>query len=314
MRQAGTLDTQVQAQRLADYLLTLKITSRVEPADGRWAVWILDENQLERARRETETFQQHPADPRYDAARQPAAHLRQQEFARQQSARKNVIEVRDQWYRAGAGSARLTLGLCALAVAAAVVTHLGEDVSAELTRQKPPGLASLLLISTNLQAPLDQLLREPDFGLTQIAHGQVWRLVTPIFLHFGWAHIIFNVVALMQLGGALERVQGTLRLGLIVLVSAVVSNLAQYFWAGPEFGGLSGVVYAVFGYMWMQSKFVPGSGLFMPQEIVVVCVAWFVLCLFGYIGAVANGAHTAGLVVGMALGVLPRFWRLRGAR
>lgn len=309
MRQAGTLDSQAQAQRLSDYLLTQKIASRVEPENGRWAVWILDENQLDRARQETRDFQEHPDDARYDAACQPAAELRRQEAERVRAARKNVVEVRDQWARVQRRSPRLTIAIAALAIGAALVTHLGEDVRTELLGQKPPGLASLLLISTNVNAPLQDLLAEPDFGLTQIAHGEVWRLITPIFLHFGIPHIVFNIFAWFELAGALERIQGTLRLALLMLISAVLSNLCQYFWNGPIFGGLSGVVYAVFGYIWMQSKYVPGSGLYMPPQMVVVCVVWFFLCLFNVVEHVANGAHTAGLITGMILGVLPRLWK-----
>lgn len=305
MRQAGTLDSQAQAQCLADYLLTLKIASRVEPADGRWALWILDENQLEQARQELGRFQEQPGDPRYDAARQKAVELRRQEAERVREARKNVIEVRDRWVRAVRGPARLTVAVAALAIGVAVATHLGKDVIKELSGQKRPGLAAALLLSTNVNAPLKELLEEPDFGLTQIARGEVWRLITPIFLHFGIMHILFDVFAWLQLAGAVERVQGTLRLGLVLLVSAVLSNLSQYFWDGPIFGGLSGVVYAVLGYIWMQSKFVPGSGLYMPPQMVVMCGVWFIMCWGGYLGPVANGAHTGGLVVGMILGVLP---------
>ena len=73
MRQAGTLESPAAAQRLADYLLTLNIVSRVEPSDGRWALWIIDENQLQRAKEELQAFLQNPQDARYDAAGKAAA-------------------------------------------------------------------------------------------------------------------------------------------------------------------------------------------------------------------------------------------------
>ena len=305
MRQAGTLESQEAAQRLADYLLTLRIAGRVEPANQRWPLWILDENQLERAKQELQAFLQNPADPRYDAARQ-AADVRRQEAERARVARKNLIEVRGRWSPAAPGSGKFVMVLTAASIFVAVFTHLGETVDPELLRQKPPGVASLVVISTNVSAPLGELLKEPDFGLTEIAHGQIWRLITPIFLHFSITHILFNMLALLQLGTMLEQRQGTARLVMIVLVSAVISNLTQYFYAGPNFGGMSGVIFALFGYIWMQSKFVPGSGLSMPAETIFLCLFWLVVCMTGNM-KIANGAHVGGLIVGMLLGVAPRW-------
>ncbi len=220
-------------------------------------------------------------------------------------ARKNVVEVRDRWNRPRAGSGKLILALTAISIVVAVFTGLGDTVDPELRQEKPPGIASLMLISTNVYAPLEDLLREPYFGLIQIAHGQLWRLITPIFLHFSIAHIVFNMMALLQLGAVVEQRQGPLRLVLIVLAAAAISNLAQYFTAGPVFGGMSGVVYAMFGYIWMQSKFVPSSGLYMPPQMVFMCVFWFFLCMTGTVGPIANGAHAGGLVVGMLIGIAP---------
>ena len=57
MRQAGTLSSKQDAERFANYLLTLGITAKVEAgADGEASVWIHDENQLDESKRELETF------------------------------------------------------------------------------------------------------------------------------------------------------------------------------------------------------------------------------------------------------------------
>jgi GlpG protein len=109
---------------------------------------------------------------------------------------------------------------------------------------------------------------------------------------------------LYDLGGMVEARQGRLRLGLIVLVIAVLSNLGQYWMAGPIFGGMSGVVYGLLGYVWMRGKFDPASGLFLHQTTVLMMLIWFFVCLFGWVGRVANTAHAVGLVVGMAWGYL----------
>jgi len=77
-------------------------------------------------------------------------------------------------------------------------------------------------------------------GLPEILSGQVWRLVTPVILHFGILHIVFNMMWLYDLGSAIEQRQGTGRMAILVVVVAVLSNLSQFFWDGPNFGGMSG--------------------------------------------------------------------------
>src|SRR5262249_30799680 len=82
----------------------------------------------------------------------------------------------------------------------------------------------------------------------------------------------------------------------------------------PLFGGMSGVVYGLFGYVWMKSRYEPGLGLAMSPNTVFIMVGWFFLCLFGAVGAVANVAHGVGLLAGMAIGCAPQLWKRRRRR
>ena len=101
---------------------------------------------------------------------------------------------------------------------------------------------------------LDELTsEEPDHSVfEEIAvlfdgmGGQYWRLVTPVFLHFGWLHIAFNCLWLWELGGRVERVMGHVNMLLLFLAIAVVSNVCQFVFGGAGlFGGMSGVVYGL---------------------------------------------------------------------
>ncbi|QEM82329.1 rhomboid family intramembrane serine protease [Halomonas binhaiensis] len=140
-----------------------------------------------------------------------------------------------------------------------------------------------------------------------MASGQVWRLISPIFLHFGWMHLIFNMMWLWYFGRQIELLNGPLRMFTLVIVAGVASNLAQYATGSVFFGGMSGVDYALLGYVWLMMRRAPQSGFFVPQMLVVFMLLWMVFTMTGFAGLVgfgnvANAAHLGGLLVGLALG------------
>lgn len=140
-----------------------------------------------------------------------------------------------------------------------------------------------------------------------LASGQVWRLMSPAFLHFGWMHLIFNMLWLWYFGRQVEALQGSRRMLTLLLVAGIGANLAQYAAGTVLFGGMSGVDFALLGYVWLMSRRAPRSGFFVPQMLVVFMLGWLVFAmtdmaaLVGF-GNVANEAHLGGLVVGLALG------------
>jgi GlpG protein len=108
---------------------------------------------------------------------------------------------------------------------------------------------------------------------------------------------------LFFLGRLIEARKGSLFLLAFVLVIAIPSNLAQFILSGPLFGGMSGVVYGLFGYIWMKGRFAPREGLALDPTTVVIMLVWLVL---GYLGMMnmANTVHTVGLIVGVTWGYL----------
>ncbi|SES26567.1 GlpG protein [Vreelandella subterranea] len=149
-----------------------------------------------------------------------------------------------------------------------------------------------------------------------LASGQVWRLLSPAFLHFGWMHLIFNLMWVWYFGRQVEAFQGGRTLLLLLVVAGVLANLAQYATGTVLFGGMSGVVYALLGHVWLMSRRVPGSGFFVPQMLVVFMLGWMVFTmtdmagLVGF-GNVANEAHLGGLIVGLVTGWYYSARRLR---
>ncbi|MFA5677552.1 MAG: rhomboid family intramembrane serine protease [Pseudomonas sp.] len=141
-----------------------------------------------------------------------------------------------------------------------------------------------------------------------LASGQYWRLITPIFIHFGIFHIAFNGLWLWEFGRRIEAFGGGLHLAMLVLISGLVSNFGQYYWSGPSlFGGMSGVLYALLGYLWIRNRIAPHPALALPPGIIGFMIAWLLICMTGIIdlffqGSVANAAHASGLISGMVLG------------
>lgn len=148
---------------------------------------------------------------------------------------------------------------------------------------------------------------QPVFGS---ASGQYWRLVTPVFLHFGWLHIVFNSLWCWELGRRIELALGSANLAGLFLVTAVLSNSIQHAASGPVlFGGLSGVVYGFLGFAWVAGRLNPRwQGLAPATPIMLFMVGWLVICLVGVFDvlgfSVANGAHVGGLVSGATIGAL----------
>ncbi|HEY3698336.1 MAG TPA: rhomboid family intramembrane serine protease [Spongiibacteraceae bacterium] len=147
-----------------------------------------------------------------------------------------------------------------------------------------------------------------NYLVFDLAQGQYWRLFTPMFLHFSLLHIAFNMVLLWFWGRKIEITQSGQRLFAVVLLLAMVSNIAQAIYSGPSrFGGMSGVDFGLFGYCLAWSWIFPKSVLQVERPLAIMM---FVSLALGFVsfsdllgmGATANIAHASGLIFGLLLG------------
>lgn len=143
-----------------------------------------------------------------------------------------------------------------------------------------------------------------------ILEGEIWRLVTPIFLHFGFIHIAFNAMWLWYLGSRLEQALGPWILLGAALIIGLVSNIAQALVSYPiPFGGMSGVVFGLLGFFWVVSKLRPHPELYMPPALFPIMMVLMLVSVFGVFDWMANAevadtAHISGLVSGVVVGLL----------
>ena len=143
-----------------------------------------------------------------------------------------------------------------------------------------------------------------------LAGGQWWRLLTPMLIHFGILHLAMNTLWYWELGRRIEARQGPLMLLGLSLLFSLAANFAQYLHAGPSlFGGLSGVLYGLLGHCWIFQRLAPTPVYRLPPGVLVMMLAWLLICMTGIFellqfGAIANAAHVGGLLAGCLTGLL----------
>ena len=131
--------------------------------------------------------------------------------------------------------------------------------------------------------------------------NQIWRYITPIFIHFSAMHIIFNLMWWWYLENMIETRRSKNTLLEILLLSGIISNIAEYMATGPFFGGLSGVVYALMGYVWLCGRYRPKLGLALDNVMMGIAIIWLIAGFTELLGPIANIAHLVGLIVGLLL-------------
>ena len=263
---------EADAHRVRNYLVGEGIDAKVESDQGgRFHVIVASQWDLPRARVLCEEVLRHPNDERIQQASwQHGEGLHSSAVAQKPSTRKTP------WLKTFL-KMPVTGTVLLVCVAVFVLSFLG--------------LFSTMAHSLMLQ-PLPVLWQSQQW----------WRILGPVFIHFSVMHILFNCLWWVILGRQVERRLGSSMLITLFLVTAVLSNGAQLLVSGPNFGGLSGVVYGLFGFVWWLGWLRPAWGLSIQPGLVIFMLIWLVL---GYTGIlwvnVANTAHTVGLISGCAL-------------
>jgi GlpG protein len=309
LRQIGTITDETRAKVLADHLLTLGITTRIDATPAGWLVWVHREDKVDQSRAELDAFLKNPDDPKYHAAEINARALRREAERKQREHERNTIHLRGNWTHRPFHRCRITYFLLGASILITVLTSFGQTNSRLLQRLTfaSPHMVALDDGQRPTEGYVDivshRVMSDP---LADLRRGEIWRPITPIFLHFGAMHLLFNMLWLYDVGGTIELRRGPWRYAALVLGAAVLSNLGQYvFTRSPLFGGMSGVDYAFFGYVWMKDQYEPELGMRLRPDTIVLMLIWLGLGMIGAIPHVANGAHVVGLVVGIVAGIGP---------
>jgi len=131
-----------------------------------------------------------------------------------------------------------------------------------------------------------------------IVLGQWWRLITPVFLHIGWMHLLINSVILYFLGIQLENYFGHWRFGLIYLLSGFAGNIASFAFNNSISAGASTAIFGLFGASLVLGKIYPYNPAIqqMARNFLLLVVINLVFGVFdstidlsGHIGGLAGG-------------------------
>lgn len=272
----GRINNSRAAQAFSDYMRSQGIKVTYQQQDGLYHLQINDLEVEDLTCAELRDFLTNPDDPKYLDASWNEGTTNYHDSSSFLQSGSGLVGF---WQRAGV----VTRTLVFISVLVTLVTVFGSN--GELTRW--------LTIAD---------IYTWNGSLSEIFSGQLWRLVTPIFLHFMLLHILFNMMWLWDLGGMIEKNQSSAFLIFFVISIGILSNIIQYLSSGPAFGGMSGVVYGLLGFIWMRSL-KPKSGFKLHNTIVVLMIIWLIMGFTGILGPIGNAAHLSGLILGVAYGL-----------
>ncbi len=164
---------------------------------------------------------------------------------------------------------------------------------------------SLTNANAVMHPPVDLMIQfGADFGPLTL-NGEVWRILTCTFLHFGIIHLAVNMLALRDLGEASERLFGTPRFLLLYILAGLGGSVASLLWhpyvvsAGAS-GAIFGVYGSIYAFYLSHSKDIDQASLLKASKSAGTFLVYNLL--FGAIANFDNAAHIGGLITGFALG------------
>ncbi|WP_208950277.1 rhomboid family intramembrane serine protease GlpG [Rahnella sp. ChDrAdgB13] len=251
------------AQAFVDYMATQGFMLTIKHESQEVQLWLEDESRLEEAEKQVALFVRDPLHPRYQAA--------SWQTGKAQPGLRMSHTPFMKTLRSRAGP--LTIGMIVLCIAVYIL-------------QQMVGFEQVM-----------NWLAWPDSS----RYLQVWRWFTPALMNFSLFSLLINLVWWWYMASQIEQHLGSGKLFTVTLIAALISGWGQSMVNGSWFGGLSGVVYALMGYVWLTGVLKPESRLYVPGGLLAISL---IFMFIGYAtggAAVANAAHTFGLGLGLVM-------------
>ena len=190
----------------------------------------------------------------------------------------------------------------------------------QLLRHPPKSAATLTLLVANVLVFIGAALGGAGWFIPNPAieiaagsnvgplttHGEWWRLITALFVHFGIIHLLFNMWALSAFGALSERLLGITSFVFIYFVSGIAANLASItLRPSIDAAGASGAIFGILGALlavyWRNKRTLPFTVVRSEGTAVFMFASFALLGGFLYTG-IDNAAHLGGLLTGLLLG------------
>ncbi|MCA9191423.1 MAG: rhomboid family intramembrane serine protease [Planctomycetales bacterium] len=300
MRSLGTIKGRKHAETFVAHLLTIGISTQIEELANQpqyWELWVRDEDRLDEAKLEFDSFLASPFDAKYEGSLGRAQEILEEKRRIREKAAANLRRVHptQKLSLAQGKIPPLTLTLLVLSIG---IFLFSSFPASRLGRQ----------IIGQLSFVTEQDYKDgQDDPSASLRKGEVWRTITPIFLHGNAIHLAVNMLVLVSFGSMVERLLGTPRYALFVGVLALAPNLLQgllpaALFGSPFFGGMSGVTYGLVSYLWVRTSVDPTLGVVVPAPFIILMVGLIVLGFLGMMPGIAHLCHLGGFLVGMIMG------------
>jgi rhomboid protease GluP len=160
-------------------------------------------------------------------------------------------------------------------------------------------------INFGLVTQPQEVLAQGALVPTFVARGEVWLLVTSIFLHSGFVHLALNMLSLYFLGSFVEEVFGGWRFAALYALSGLAGGVAFLYFggAGPAVGAsgaIFGLLGSIFGYTIRRRTFSWQNPLIRQLLILTALNIYIGLSVEN----ISNTAHMGGLLGGLLFGYL----------
>lgn len=346
MRRIGTLSDEALARRFVNYLLTQSVNAVFDasPDDKSWEIWIRNEDDMEVARAAFLQFEASPDEQKFSVNLEAdrIRHERVDELWQRRQALAESVGTESPTVHAAAAEqshqpsteqpesgepfsesnplldseARqsgfpITIGIIVMSMIASFSCNFAQPRGSRI-----PGKVTVEEQVFNGLSFVDrreyQKSKDP---FASISKGEIWRIVTPMFLHGNMFHLFFNMFLIFLLGSMIERIHGSWFFLFLVLATQTAGMMVQVLLPDAAFMpaalrgsplaiGASGAGYGLFGFMWIRPWLDPDYPIELDSTQFMLMLGGLIVCMTPLVPNVANGAHLGGLAAGMLLAAI----------